>query len=118
MGADVTALTRYEVSPLSPACRNGNGSMVELLLDANVDANSALPGGETALMTASRTGRLGPVNALLSHGAKVDVKERRGQTAIMWAAAKGHVEVVAALIDAGLTGARRCRLALTHGSSQ
>src|SRR5205823_7789306 len=64
--------------------------------------NTALPGGETALMTAARTGRLGPVTALLSRRADVNAKESRyGQTALMWAAAEGHTEIVEELIKAG-----------------
>ena len=72
-----------------------------MLLESGADANSTLPGGETALMTASRTGRLGPVKGLISHGADVNARERKGQTALMWAAADGHVEVVDALLKAG-----------------
>jgi ankyrin repeat protein len=75
--------------------------MVVLLLDAGADPNAALRGGETPLMTAARTGRLGPVQALISRGADVNARERRGQTALMWAAAEGHDEVVAALLKAG-----------------
>ncbi len=52
-------------------------------------------------MTASRTGRLGPVKALLARGADVNAREHKGQTALMWAAADGHVEVVDALLEAG-----------------
>src|SRR5205085_4514458 len=63
--------------------------------------NSALHGGETALMTASRTGRVGAVQALLDAGAKVDAADRRGQTSLVWAAADGHAAVVEALIRAG-----------------
>src|SRR5262249_38887928 len=74
----------------------------ERLLKAGADPNTTLPGGETALMTAARTGKVEAVQALLSHGAIVDAKEsQRGQTAIMWAAAEGNGEVVEALIKAG-----------------
>jgi ankyrin repeat protein len=98
----VKAANRYGVTPLSLACTNGNGKMVELLLNAGADPNTALPGGETALMTAARAGELGPVRALISRGATVDSRDtRHGQTALMWAAAEGHAEVVQELIKAG-----------------
>jgi ankyrin repeat protein len=74
---------------------------VELLLNAGADPNLALRGGETPLMTAARTGKVGPVKALLARGAQVDAKERRGQTAVMWAAAEGQTAVVELLIKAG-----------------
>ena len=62
----------------------------------------SLPGGETMLMTAARTGKVEAVRVLLARGADVHAKEpRRGQTALMWAAAEGHVEVIEALIKAG-----------------
>ncbi len=72
-----------------------------MLLEAGADPNTTLRGDETALMTAARTGKLGPVKALLARGADVNAKERRGQTALMWAAAEGHAEVVEALLQAG-----------------
>jgi len=50
-GANVAATNRYGVMPLSLSCTNANGTIVELLLDAGASANSALPGGETVLMT-------------------------------------------------------------------
>ena len=76
--------------------------MVELLLKVGADANTVLPGGETALMTASRTGKVGAVKALLAAAADVNAKESKfGQTALMWAAAEGHAETVDALVAAG-----------------
>jgi ankyrin repeat protein len=101
-GANVKAANRYDVTPLSLGCTNGNATMVDLLLKAGADPNAPLPGGETPLMRAARTGTLAAVRALLTHGALVDRKDdRRGQTALMWAAAEGHAAVVQALIDAG-----------------
>src|SRR4029079_14735709 len=87
---------------LSPASTNGDAAIVDLLLKAGANPNQSLPGGETPLMTAARTGKLPVVKMLLSRGATVDAKdERRGQTAIMWAAAEGHAPVVHAFVDAG-----------------
>jgi ankyrin repeat protein len=76
--------------------------MAELLMQAGADPNASLPGGETPLMIAARTGKMSAVKALLSHGADVHAKEAgRGQTALMWAAAEGHTDVVETLIAAG-----------------
>ena len=101
-GADVRAPNRYGVTPLSLACTNGDGPMVELLLKSGADANTALTGGESALMTAARTGRPEPIKALIAHDANVNYHEpRRGQTALMWAAAEGNVEVIQLLLKAG-----------------
>jgi ankyrin repeat protein len=80
---------------------NGSEAIVDLLLDAGADPNTSLRGGETALMTAARTGRMGPVEALFAHGADVNAKEASQQTALMWAAAEGHADVVRYLIKAG-----------------
>jgi ankyrin repeat protein len=71
------------------------------LLKAGADPNTTLRGGETALMTAARTGRTGPVKALLARGANVNARDRKGQTALMWAAADGHADVVKTLLAAG-----------------
>ena len=73
-GASVKAANRYGVTPLSLACTNGNEVLVELLLKAGADPNLPLPGGETPLMTAARTGSL-----RLRQGAPVPRRERRCQ---------------------------------------
>src|SRR5438477_11291441 len=39
-GANVKAATRYNITPLSLACTNGNAAMIESFLKAGVDANS------------------------------------------------------------------------------
>src|SRR6185437_8542330 len=88
-GAKPGAVNRYGMTVLAQACLNG------------ADPNQTLPGGETPLMTASRTGKAGAVRALLAKGAVVDAKEVHGQTAIVWAAAEGNVEAAQELIKAG-----------------
>jgi ankyrin repeat protein len=90
------------MTPLSLACTNGNAAMIARFLDAGADAKSTLPGGETMLMTAARTGRVEAVRLLIDRGADVHAKEsRRGQTALLWAAAEGNVEVIQTLLKAG-----------------
>jgi len=76
--------------------------MIEALLRAGADANSANPGGETALMTAARTGNVEAVQLLLGRGAKVNAQESvRGQTALMWAVLEDHPAVVKLLLANG-----------------
>src|SRR3989442_14297973 len=76
--------------------------MIELLLKAGADPNAALPEGETALMTAARSGSVDAVNTLVARGADVNRKEAwRGQNALMWAAAEGHAEVLRGLVAHG-----------------
>jgi ankyrin repeat protein len=61
-GAKVDRATRYGVTPLYLACVAGDAGMIDALLKAGADPKSANPGGETALMTASRTGKVDAVN--------------------------------------------------------
>ena len=100
-GANVNTANDLGVMPLSLACLNRNVAIVERLLAAGANPNAAMT-GETALMTAARTGSADAVKALLVHGANINVKEpARGQTALMWAASQQHPDVVRLLIEAG-----------------
>src|SRR5262249_14763936 len=63
---------------------------------------AALPSGETALMTAARSGSAAAVKALIARGGDVNAREKRdAQTALMWAVSERHPQVVEALIAAG-----------------
>ena len=111
-GAKVGAANRFGVTPLSLACVNG-GDLVAALLDAGADPQAPLPGGESPLMTASRTGRPGPVKALLAKGATVDAADAKGQTALLWACADGHAAVAGLLLQAGANAKGRLKSGFT-----
>jgi ankyrin repeat protein len=84
------------------AAVHGNAAMIELLLNAGADPNVALPEGETALMTAARTGEVPAVRLLLARGAAVNAVEKwKQQTALMWAAHEGNADAARVLIEAG-----------------
>lgn len=98
----MNAKDRYGVTPLRLACINASAPMVRLLLESGADPESSFGQGETALMTAARTGNPEVVQLLLARGAKASAQEQwRGQTALMWAAAEGHTEAVRLLLAAG-----------------
>src|SRR5689334_13068772 len=44
-GADVKAVNRYGAAPIAVACARGNAEIIEQLLQAGADANTALPKG-------------------------------------------------------------------------
>ncbi len=110
-GANVRAMNRYGVAPLSLASLNGSEAMVAKLLQAGADPETAQPGGETALMTAARTGNADVVRQLLARGADVNATEEwKGQTALMWAAAENNAAAAKALIAGGADIAARSQV--------
>src|SRR5262245_52583040 len=91
-GANVKATTRIGgYSPLLIASRDGDAPMIETLVAAGADANSATTNRTTALMLASAAGRVDAVKALIAKGAAVNAKESvKGETPIAFAAAYGR----------------------------
>jgi ankyrin repeat protein len=75
--------------------------MVRLLLRAGADPNAALASGETAVMTAARTGNADALESILAAGGDPNARASRGQTALMWAAAQRHPEAVRVLLAHG-----------------
>ena len=100
-GADVDAANDYGVTPLALACTNGSAEVVARLLDAGADPE-VRTGGETALMTAVRTGAVDAIELLMAHGADLGATElASGQTLLMTAAAEMHPAVVRLLLAHG-----------------
>src|SRR4029434_2038050 len=68
------------------------------LLKSGADPKAALPGGQTLLMIAARSGNTDAVKILLDGGADPNTRETANQeTALMWASAQNHPSVVKAL---------------------
>ena len=89
-GADVGATTLNERNtPLHTAAMFGEYDIVELLLEAGADVESANKFNDRPLHSASVTGQARIVTLLLAHGAQVDVADASGMTALHWAAARG-----------------------------
>src|ERR1051326_3594771 len=86
------------VTPLWEATMNGDTKAVNALLKNGADPNSALPGGETALMTAARTGNVQIIETLVARGANVNARGPEfGETALMVAASENQPDAVRAL---------------------
>jgi ankyrin repeat protein len=102
-GANVKATTRIGgYTPLLIASRDGDAPMIETLVAAGADANSATTNGTTALMLASAAGRVDAVKTLIAKGAAVNAKESvKGETPIAFAAAYGRADVVRELAAHG-----------------
>lgn len=100
-GADVNRTNRYDETPLSLACVNGNPDIVEDLLRVGALPNLRAA-GEPPLLTCARTGSVETVELLLAHGANPNITDDwKGQTAVMWAAAEDHVAVIQTLVAHG-----------------
>jgi len=99
---DMNATDKDGRVPLSLAARNGQETMVKLLLDSGkVDADLEDGVGRTPLSWAAANGHKAVVNLLLDKGAKLESMPINGRTALSWAAGNGHEAVVKLLLDKG-----------------
>jgi ankyrin repeat protein len=89
------ANSNHDTTRLLPIC--------EALLNVirPIDINAVNGDGQTALMIASMSGKLGLVNWLLTSGAEIDALNRVNKSALYYSISSGHVDVVAALLENG-----------------
>jgi len=88
-------------SMLSNAAAKGEVVLVDELLRAGADPNSANHAGVSVLMTAVAFRHPEVVGRLIAAGARVDTQDGGGETALMYAAKYRNLEMMKALIAAG-----------------
>jgi ankyrin repeat protein len=104
MGAEVDAITFYDMTALHFAVMQGHGEVVSMLLSSGADISKRDNEGFTALMLATWDNHLGVVQLLLQHmqGRGLDEQDSMdGCTALGRACVYGHIEVCRALLLAG-----------------
>ena len=121
------ATDSFGARPIHAAAEHGSAAVIDCLLAAGalVDSRNSL--GVTALIAASREGKLEAVRSLIRGGADVNLVCISPQgfsfTALMLASRNNHPSVVEALLEAGadanfacpLTGRTALMLACHHG---
>ena len=85
------------------AASHDRTEILQLLLGAGADVNSADGDMQTPLMQASRRGHVRAVKLLLESGASLNEVSRWGDTALTQAREAGHGRVAKLLIKAGAT---------------
>ena len=94
----------FHDTPLKEAARYGNVAMINLLLNYGADVTHSRSPTGTALIAASRNGKLDAVRLLLARGAaaSIDSTDAVGDgTALTFASDNGYTAIVRALIDSG-----------------
>jgi ankyrin repeat protein len=80
------------------SAEKGDLKAIQLFLNAGIDCNVQSASGLTALMAASKNGRIDVVNKLLDQKVNVDAQSKQGVTALMLAAENNQVEIVRLLL--------------------
>ncbi len=80
------------------SAEKGDLKAIQLFLNAGIDGNAQSATGFTALMAASKFGRVEVVNKLLDAKVDVDAQGKQGVTALMLAAENSQVEIVKLLL--------------------
>ncbi len=88
------------VAPLDAAVFGGSVEVVDALLDAKADPNSAQEGGFRPLHGAAQNGNAEMVDVLLQHNADPALLNDKGQTASDLAFASGHLDIAKLLLIA------------------
>ena len=81
------------------ACKSGNKSAVNFLLEHGADINIETKDGQTPIFNACESGYLAIVKYLVEHGADINKVNVAGWTPLFYACKEGHEEVVKYLAE-------------------
>jgi len=84
-GADVSATSSDEMTPLQFATLGGHELMARLLLKHGADVSAQDKAGASPLQDAATSGRGAMVRLLLAHGASVSCQDKNGLTPLVFA---------------------------------
>lgn len=101
-GADVNV--RRDITGLMPlmvAATSNDTEIMKSLIRSGADVDAAAKDGSTALIMATKRGKLESALTLLEAGAHVDARDSNGWTALQWASTEGHVEIAKLLEEEG-----------------
>lgn len=88
--------------PLSLACQQANGEVVQLLIGARADKSEEDRDGKTPLLVATSQGHVEVVKVLINAGVCKDKVDRHGRSPLWMAADHDKLEVARFLIKAGV----------------
>jgi len=101
VGVDVSAVDRYERTPLHLAAENGHKALARLLVDRGANLSAADIVELTPLHDAVRNGHEALARLLLDRGADVSAVSSDGRTPLHDAAQNGHEVLARLLLDRG-----------------
>lgn len=98
-GASHNIQNRKEMLPLLLAVKEGHWSIVERLIQCQVDLEQTDQNARTALMVAAEEGHVGIIDLLLSKGASHTKVDKDGLTALSWACLRGKQQAAKCLLE-------------------
>lgn len=100
--ADINAYSRSRITPVSVACKNGNQSIVKILLKHGSIINYIdKMDGSNPLYTACQEGHTSIIKLLLKYGADINLCDEEGAGLLYIACQKGHDSTVEGLLNNG-----------------
>jgi hypothetical protein len=101
-GANVDVRQReFHGTPLQYAAHNGNGEIVQVLLEHKATVDSQDKQGRTPFIWAAMGGRSDMIRRLLDAGANIDAENEGGWTALHYASQGKHPDAAQLLVDRG-----------------